>query len=326
MKKRAILFSISFGLLAALIYFSDPSRVLSTFFRVDLNYLFLVFFLWFVSLVVRSYRWQFLLKRSGINIPFLKTTKYYITGIFISNLSPAKTGEPARAAFVKKLQDESFSKSLGSIFAERIFDTLSMIFLAVIGLLLLVPSSQVFLWVYGAIFLYLALIVLAIYLTFSEGKLEVTLTKIISIFSFIPKVDNLKNDVEKFTGKFRSSLSNYTSRWTMFVTFLLSVSSWIVNTFKGMALFLAFGIYAPFTVVMTVTCVGILVSVLTFLPGSLGSGEIIRVTLFSLFLTIPVSHLTSVVILGRLTGFWIYAVLGAVLFSTFQEKALDLGL
>lgn len=87
--------------------------------------------------------------------------------------------------------------------------------------------------------------------------------------------------------------------------------------------FHALGFEVSLLVVVTIQTAGILISFLTLLPGALGSGEIIGVALYSIFLGISRAELTSTILLARLLNFWVYAVVGAVLLATFEEKVLS---
>lgn len=325
MKKRIILFGISFSLIAGLIYFSNPFKVANILTKANPTFIAIGLFLWLLSCLARSFRWNYLLEKVDIDLPFHKIIKYYVTGLFISNFSPGKTADPIRAVFLKKAEGESFSKSLGSIFIERIFDIIVMFSIAVIGLFWLTASYNIVKWVALAIGIYLFLIAFSIYLIFSEDKLERFLNKIISIFSFVPKIEKFGGRVEDFSRKLRNSLKIYKSKKTLFTTFLLSIPVWILGGLIGWVAFLALGFDISPLVVLTVKISTILISYLTLLPGSLGSGEIIGVSLYSLFgVGIPVAGLTSRVIIGRLMNFWMYVLVGAILLTTFKEKTISL--
>lgn len=325
MKKRNLLFLVSFSLLAALIYFSNPSKVFTIITNAKIEYIFLGLSFWLITAVMRSLRWRYLLGKLDVRISFPGALKYYITGLFISNLSPAKSADPIRAVFLKKMEGESFSKGMASISLERILDLLAMITIAIPGLVLLTLSSNVVVWAWGAIGLYIFMISFFFYLLFSGDKLEKFLGKFVSIFSFIPQIKRLGNKVEKFSGKLRESMRRYSSKRTLATAFLWSLAVWILNFVPVWMAFYALGFEVPFTVVVTVLTLATLIGIITFLPGTLGSGEVLSVTMFSMLLTISVSGLTSAVILGRFLNFWVYAFVGAVLITTFPEDALDFG-
>lgn len=323
MKKRIVLFLISFSLIVALIYVSNPGKIADTLSQTNLIYILLALTFWFIGSIVRTGRWDYLLRRTGIDVNFPRLMKYYICSMSISNLSPAKTGDPVRAVFLKKIEKESFSKGLGSIFAERIFDIITLALISLISLWMLAAQSLWIKRVYLAIGIYALFIFFGLYLAFSPKKLEWFLGGIVSLFSFIPKVGRLEDKLESFSKNLRKSLKIYGNPLTILISILFSSMVWIMNSFLVKMVFLSLGLDVSFLVILATYSTGILVGLLTLLPGALGSSEIIQVSLYGIFLTFSVSTLTSIVLLTRLTNFFVYVILGAVLLSTLPEEVID---
>lgn len=326
MKKRIILFGISFGLLAGLIYFSNPSKVLTTLLKANPFFILIGLILWFTNCTIRTLRWNYLLKKVDINVPFFSSMKIYIMGLFISNLSPAKTGDPVRAIFLKKSEGKSFSKSLPSIFMERIFDLIILIVIALIGLVTVLTSVRISLkWVFLAISIYLFLIIFGVYILISRKRTETLLNKIIGLFSFLPKINKLQKKVTYFSERTQKSIKKYKEVKTLSISLFLTSIIWILSALIAFVTFKAVGIHLPFELILSIKVIVLLLSILTFLPGSLGSGEVISVTLYSSLISAPISVITSAKILGRLVNFWIYIVLGAIFLAFFKgNKELEL--
>ena len=324
MKKRAILFLISFSLIAALVYISEPAEIISTLSQAKLGYIGLALLFWFLGSLIRMGRWDYLLRKTGLEVKFPALLKYYITGMAVSNLSPAKTGDPVRAVFLKKLESKSFSKSLGSVLVERIFDIVTLALISLVSIWMLAYSSSLVNWLYLALTTYAALIFLGIYLVFSKEKFDWFLHGFISLFSFIPKIKGLEDRVEEFSGKLRESLRRYRSPWVVFSSLLFSLIVWVVNGLLVKSVFLSLGFSVPLTVVLAVYSTAVLIGILTLLPGALGSSEMIQVSLFSVFVALSTSTLTSAVLLTRLANYFMYVVIGAILLSTMPEDLVDL--
>ncbi|MFB6088894.1 MAG: lysylphosphatidylglycerol synthase transmembrane domain-containing protein [Candidatus Aenigmatarchaeota archaeon] len=324
MKKRLILFSISMILLATLLYFSNPLKVFNTLMNANLEFILMGIFFWSIGYLLRGFRWKMLLKRLDIKLSLRKCLKYYSIGLFFANLSPAKTGEPVRAGLVKKIEGKSFSKSMGSIFFERIMDLISMIIISILGMVFIGIATDMILWAWIAIILYITGITSFLHLVFSGQKLEKFLQRLTSIFSFIPRVEKLESKIEKFSSKMRKSIRKYKNRREIAKALVISLTIWVVNCIPGWFAFYALGYEVSLTIVVVVTVLSTLIGVLTFLPGNLGSGEILAVSMFSMFLTIPVSGLTSAVILRRFLNYWIYMLMGAILLLSIPKKILDI--
>lgn len=323
MKKRYLLFMVSFLLLAILIYYSDPQKVFNALLQANPIYILLGISFWFLGSLVRTYRWKYFLHKINIDINFPAAYKLYVTGLFLSNLTPAKSGDPARIYLLKKSEDESFSKGLSTIFLERVLDLIALISISVLGLLFLTAYLKISLtWIYIAIGIYSSIMVLGIYILTSKERTKKIAGKFVSLFSFIDKIKSLEGRVEEFSEKINRSLKMYREKKTLLMGILLTYLVWILG---GITLYMAFrsiGISIPIHLILVIKSTVILISVLTFLPGSLGSGDILSVTLYSGFTDISVSLLTTGKIIGRLVNFWMYAIIGYLLLIFVFKKFL----
>lgn len=316
MKKRLILFLISFSLLAGLIYFSGPFKIWNTLLDANLAFIGLGMVFWFFGSLVRGFRWKYLLKNIGIKIPVTKAVKLYIIGLFLSNLSPAKTGDPIRCVLLKKTEGKSFSQSVSSIFIERILDIITLIVISLIGIFILSFSLKISInYIYAAIGIYISIIMVGVYIVMSKERTEKITGKLVSIFSFIDKVKELEEKVEDFSEKVSISFRKYRNKKVFLVGFCLSVLAWLLNAMISFLAFRALGINVPYVIVLSLMGIGILISFLTLLPGSLGSGEVISVILYTSLISISASTVTASRILGRVMNFWMYAIVGAILLS-----------
>ncbi len=321
MKKRYISLLVSFGLLALLIYFSDVGKIAEVLSRANLFYIFIGLFIWLVNAVLRTARWQYLLEKIDIRIKFFQIMKVFIAGLFISNITPGKTGDPIRSIILKKVQGSKVSKTLPSIIFERVFDVLTTVLISLLGVFALFPQlSQISFWVSIAIIFYILAFSTALYIITSEHRTKTALSKIYSIFSFISKINKFKNRINSFSKNLYTSFQNYKSKRTVLVTLSYSVVIWLL---EGVTLFIAFkalGLEVTLLSTIVIVPIAALISILTFLPGGIGSAEIITVLFFTSLFPLTLAEVTATALLGRLLSFWIYAALGSVLLSTFKYK------
>src|SRR5690554_5433533 len=89
----------------------------------------------FFSHVVRAYRWKYMLEPIGYTPKFWHRYHALMIGYLVNLLIP-RAGEATRAALLYQTDRISFSKSFGTIIAERMFDLvmLGVIFLIAIFL------------------------------------------------------------------------------------------------------------------------------------------------------------------------------------------------
>jgi uncharacterized protein (TIRG00374 family) len=105
----------------------------------------LALMVYYVAFVFRSMRWRTLLRnvgyrrREGVDLPPLRgLSRILLLSWFVNCLVPAKLGDAYRAYLLKSDADVSFSKTVGTILAERIVDLL------VLGVLLAVAAIVAF--------------------------------------------------------------------------------------------------------------------------------------------------------------------------------------
>lgn len=316
MKKRAILFIISFAVLGLLIYFSNVSETFSVISRVNLPLILVAFLLWGLESLVRTFRWKVLLDRIDIKIGFPDAWKIMVASMFVSNLSPAKTGDPIRSVMLKRNRNESFSSSISSIVIERILDIIFLIAVALTSMFFLFTQLQgIGQWLYISICLYIMIIILGIFIISSETRSHKFFTKVFSFFSFISKVKSYKKKVEEGSRKLHKAFNSYKHVPTLTLSFLLTVLLWTLQASVTFVSFLSLGLTVPFWACVAVIPLAVLIGVLTFLPGAVGSAEVITVTFFTALFSVTLSQATAVALISRLLIFWPYVFVGAILFS-----------
>ncbi|HEX9596449.1 MAG TPA: lysylphosphatidylglycerol synthase transmembrane domain-containing protein, partial [Anaerolineales bacterium] len=81
---------------------------------------------YFIGVVVRAWRWQFLL-RPLKRVPLASSWRLTAIGYMGNNIYPARAGELLRAALLKRNEGVAISASLATIIVERIFDGVVML-------------------------------------------------------------------------------------------------------------------------------------------------------------------------------------------------------
>ncbi|MFB6075675.1 MAG: lysylphosphatidylglycerol synthase transmembrane domain-containing protein, partial [Candidatus Aenigmatarchaeota archaeon] len=281
MKKRFYFLTISFILLGALIYFSDVGNLLEVLGKSNIYLIIIGIGVWTLGNIIRSLRWKYLLSKVGMDISLKDTIPIFTAGLFLSNISPAKSGDPIRSLLLKRNKGYSFSKSLPSIFIERIMDLTTIILISIIGVAILTARlGQISFWLNIAVTVWIGLISLGIYIGISKRRTKKFLSKIQSIFSFIPKIDEMKDEMEKLSENIHKSFMTYKNKKTLFTVFLLTVTAWFLEGIIIIVAFYSLGLEITYVSAVSAVAIGILIGIFTILPGALGSYEIISVTFF----------------------------------------------
>ena len=100
----------------------------------EANYfwIFLSLLLSFCALLSRAYRWKYLLEPMGYKTPFWNRYHAIMIG-YIVNLTIPRAGEASRAAMLYRSDGVPFAKSFGTILAERVFDLIMLLAVALLA-------------------------------------------------------------------------------------------------------------------------------------------------------------------------------------------------
>jgi glycosyltransferase 2 family protein len=99
----------------------------------DLNYFWIAASIFFglMSQVSRSFRWKMLIKPMGYNPKFSNTFLSVLILYFVNLIIP-RAGEVARCTVLNRTDKVPFTKLVGTVFVERLADTIMLFFLAII--------------------------------------------------------------------------------------------------------------------------------------------------------------------------------------------------
>ena len=213
----------------------------------------------------------------------------------------------------------SFSKTLSTILVERIGDFLASSFIALIGLMFIsrnFPFYELFLM---SLIIYMTIFLFSIYIFSSSARLK-RVTRIIQrIFFFVKSIRGEKK-LEYFSNLATQSFREMKKKSVAGIVFLTSFICWFLEGVIVYLSLLCLGVQANFIEILVITQVATLVSALTFLPGSIGSLEImLSIGIMSLS-NIPFSLATASVLIARFLGLWSYIILGAIFLFSMRKK------
>lgn len=273
------IFSIIVAFILLYLTFKDVN--LTETFEIILNssagYLILFILSFFLSHVLRSLRWQVILRSIKPNTSFLNTFSSIMIGYGV-NCAVPRLGELYRSLFAGRLENISRSSMLGTIIVERIID---LIFLALsVFVSVIIYSGDLYtqiLWLkstllYGSIIL---LGIVLILLLIIKNK-DSFISKLIKVFSFIsPKLSSKINYILNMLIEGFATLNNTKN---FLLTMFYSVMIMIVY---GLTSYLAFFVlrfninynvtYEMGWIVMTLSAFGIVIPT----PGGTGSYHLI---------------------------------------------------
>lgn len=308
-KMRLALVSLSVLILAALVVYSDPPKLLSIISRSDAKYLLLAFLLSNAAILARVGKWAVLLD----GVKFSSLIPVQLLGVTISNLSPGKIAEPAKALILKMRTKVNVSESLPSIIWERVLDILVLVFLAFSVFQMLALSGR---------FLFLGAASIAAFLLIVSVLLAALKIKRISyrVFYSLRKLPLANRIDEKFLEMFYGQKVKAKS---LFASLLLTLLAWILDGLVFYFAFRSIGIDVNPFIIAGLIALATLVGIISFLPGGIGSMEISLLVLLNLQ-GIGGAAALSGVLLSRFLSLWYSMFLGGLSFLYLSRK-LDIG-
>ena len=253
--------------------------VLDGFKTVNYAYIIPPLVIFFLMQVLRSWRWGVILS------PLAKVDQlslFSVTSVgFLAIVSiPARIGELARPYLITKKSQITMTAAMGTIFVERIFDSLTVLCIFVFALISmplpswLIRASLVF-------FLIIILVITGVILLIVKRDRSITLLNI--LFNKLP---------DKYAVKFNHLINHFIDGFAVitdgkrfFTVMLLSVALWLINGVAIYFIFLAFNFSLPIVVafvLMVILMVGIAIPTA---PGYVGNWHyfcILGLTLFGI--------------------------------------------
>jgi len=227
---------------------------------------------YFIGVLVRTWRWQYLLK--PLEKVSIKTLFPIINiGYMGNNVFPLRMGEVLRSVVIKRRKDVSISGSLATIIVERIFDAVVVIgfVLLNLGQLTRLPNASTFVqlgnlaaWAVAIFLAGLAVFILVAMFPEPASKL---------IHSIINKIipERWRDPLINIADRFLEGLMSLRSPADALMIFLTSILIWILETGLYWSVNQALGLNLNFGQLMLLNGVVNLVLLIPAAPGGLGT-------------------------------------------------------
>lgn len=171
---------------------------------------------YYLTFPLRGFRWRFVLQRSGVSVPFRDASEILFLSWFVNCLVPAKLGDLYRAYLLKGNYGASASRTVGTIFIERIADII-----VIFGLALAAGY-----WSFRGRsrpeidFLFIVGFVVAVLLVLLVASLRLYGDRLTA---------RLPARITEFYARFREGSTNAVSLRALPVIFLLTVGIWLLE-------------------------------------------------------------------------------------------------
>lgn len=276
-------------------------------------YLSLAFVAYYGSFPIRAMRWRLLLanakisRKDGFNVPGLVgLSEIYVLSWFANCVVPAKLGDAYRGYLLKKNAGPSFSRTLGTIFAERLLDVVALVGLMVLSGLLVfhgtVPSGLRWWFVTGA-----ALVAIGI------GGLLALMTASHRIEALLPE------RFQPYYNRLSDGIVSSFSRTGFLKVAGLTVIIWALEGARVYAGAHALGIDLTISQSIFIALLASLLTTFPFTPAGMGvveGGTVFALRLFD----VTAASATAAALLDRTIASYSVVLIGGLLYLVTKRK------
>lgn len=276
-------------------------------------YLALAFAAYYGSFPFRAARWRRLLSNAGISdndghdVPNIQgLTEIYLLGWFANCVVPAKLGDAYRGYLLKKHAGPSFSRTLGTIFAERLLDVIALVVMMMLSALFVfhgsVPASLRPWFVVGAV-----LVVIGI------GGFVVLMTAGHHLQRLVP---------HRFRHSYLTLAEGIVTSFSRTGFAAVAALTLIVWILEGVRVYFgaqAIGVNLSFSAAIFVALLASLLTTIPFTPAGMGfveGGTVLAVKLFG----VSAAQATAVAIVDRAIASYSVVLVGGLLYLVTKRK------
>lgn len=261
-----------------------------------------------LNYIIRFWRWEIYLRTLNSSIPLNQSFKLYFA-TYVMVITPGKIGEIFKAGILKERFGVNLSKGIPIILAERIYDFLAVLILAVIG---------IFFWPGSLAGMKTGLIAAAsipvLLALFQNQKVR---SFLVSKAASNPLIAKHRLGLEGSMDSLGTLLSPSQTMISLFLStvawFCECMGLWLVCT----------GLGFPITIgnALFVYAAGTLVGSLSFLPGGLGGTEATIIWLLGI-LNITGATAAAMALLVRMFTLWLAVIIGLIFFLVARKDLL----
>lgn len=246
--------------------------------------------------LLRLVRWQWYFSQLGHRIPWGRSFVYYMTG-FALTATPGKVGENIRSVYYKPL-GVGYTHSLAAFFAERFTDLLAVATLAI----LILAEFQEHTWpvVVAGVLIVVAFIAVR----------APQLPRLLDTLQGRVERPGVRAGLENLATTLRAS-SSLLGWGTLFVSYVFTVLAWFIEGYILYIILASMGLPVDVATAVGIFSLGLLVGVLSFIPGGLGSAEAVMILLL-VASGVGNADATAATLLCRVATLWFAVGLGSL--------------
>jgi uncharacterized protein (TIRG00374 family) len=307
---------------AALLYlilaglYTDGQQVLAGLTSFPLGWLFLGLFLALLNYALRFLKWHYYLRRLDIAVPLYDSALIFVSG-FALTVTPGKVGELLKSYLLRESYDVPIARSAPIVFAERLTDLVSLLFLSLLGASAWMTREQRYLVAVG--FGLCALMLLGLsFRRLGHGALDL-------LAGLPPR--RLTSALAPRLRTFYDAAYAILRPLPLAVAVLLSTLAWFCECLAFYYVMIGAGAKVPLLLCTFIYSLMTVAGALAFVPGGLGITEGGMALLLSQLGGVARPPAVAATLITRVLTLWFAVLLGVVALSLYgrrQRVAVDL--
>jgi uncharacterized protein (TIRG00374 family) len=276
-------------------------------------YLGLAFLAYYGSFPIRAMRWRLILTNASISrdnghdVPgVVGLSEIYLLSWFVNCVVPAKLGDAYRGYLLKKNAGPSFSRTLGTIFAERLLDVIALVALMTVSGLFVfhgtAPSNLRWWFVAGA------------------ALAAAGISGLLALMTVSHRIERLlPTRVQPYFSRLSEGVISSFSRQGFVKVSALTIVIWTLEGARVYAVAHAIGVDLSVSQSVFIALLASLLTTFPFTPAGMGvveGGTVFALRVFD----VAVSSATAVALIDRLVASYSVVLLGGLLYFVTRRK------
>lgn len=304
LRKKILVSLAAAGLLyLAFTIYADFDLVLKAFERFNWMLFPLLLILSLLNYFFRFFKWDYYLSVIKVKVARLDSLSIFMSGLVMS-VTPGKMGELLKSYLVKELNQTPISKTFPIIFAERITDFISLLFLALIG---------AYTYNYGrGIVIGVSVFFLILVIIISNKGIALPLLKLLEKSTF------LRKHLESIHSAYESSYQLLRPGPLVKMS-ILSLGSWFFECLGYYIILINFGLDVSLLWATFSYGFATIVGAVTMLPGGLGVTEG-SLTFLLIEKGSPKEIAVASTFIVRVVTLWFAVLVGVISVTLYQRR------
>ncbi len=303
-KKFFLTIIIAIAIYSTIILLADIQKIYIQLSEFDLKFIPLILLAIFTSWFILYIRWNILLKKQNIKIPFKTNVLIYFSG-FSFAISPGKSGEFIKSIIIKKKLGIKKSTTIPIIFLERYFDMIGTAIVASFSILVIgIHTSSI-------VIIVISLFVL-IFLIAYKNSFQL-LMKPLKKISFFSKYASSFENMQMILKQSQTPKTIFTcTSLTIIYRFIEAIGIFLIIISMDVEML-------NYLITASTYSLSIIIGTISFSPGGLGITEGSFAGLLSLQ-GLDISQSFTLAIIVRIFTLWVAVIIGFISLHLISRK------